>query len=168
MNRARLAFAATLIGATCAAGTAFAQAPPLQPILSGKKFVPPIKGPAEVEFTKPVTKRDKDIVITKIEVKNISTAPIARLTVAETWYDKAGAVVAGGKGTINGLLQAGEVQSVTIETPYSAKMSANNFNFTHANGTVKPQRVDKIVTGEGKDAPAGKASAAKAPATKKK
>ena len=35
------------------------QAPPMTSVLAGKKFTPPIKGEADVDFTKPVTKRDR-------------------------------------------------------------------------------------------------------------
>ena len=60
---------------------------------------------------------------------------------SETWYDKGGAIVAGGKGVINGLLQPGEIQTIVIETPYNPKMSSNAWNFSHANGTVKTSKV---------------------------
>ena len=143
MTRARTALAATLVGASLAAGAAIAQTttPPLQSVLAGKKFVPPIKGTAEVEYTKPITKRDKDMVVTKITVKNISSAPIPRLTIDETWYAKDGQMVTGGKGFINGLLQPGEVKTIEIQTPYNAKMSSNQYMFSHANGSVKPHSV---------------------------
>ncbi len=151
MKRARVAFGATLVltvVSALAAGVELAAqgatAPPMQLVLAGKKFTPPIKGEAVIEFTKPVTKREKNMVVTRILVRNASIGPVPRLTVSETWYDKGGAVVTGGKGTINGLLQPGEVQTVTIETPYNAAMNANNYNFSHANGTVKPARVEKL------------------------
>ena len=147
MNRARFVFAAALVGAGLVGDFALAQtpqAPPLTPVLAGRKFTPPVKGQALVEYMKPATRREKEMVITKIVVKNASEAPIARLTVDETWYDKAGALVTGGKGFLNGLLQPGEVKSLEIMTPYSARMSANNFNFTHANGAVKPTLVPKL------------------------
>ena len=38
--------------------------------------------------------RNGDIVTTNIKVKNVSTAPIAHLTIAETWFDKGQAQVA--------------------------------------------------------------------------
>ena len=95
------------------------------------------------------------------------TAPIARLTIDETWYDAAGGLVTGSKGVVNGLLQPGEVQIVRIETPFNAKMKANNYNFTHANGVVKPHRVDKMDAPDAKDgAPAAKAAAKPAAKTK--
>src|SRR6185436_18483 len=113
-------------GVVFAAGAAFAQGnqAPFTPILSGKSFTPPIRGAAEVEFTKPVPKREKDNVVIRLVVKNISNAPIARLAVAETWYDKGGATIAGGQGAINGLLQPGEIKTLTIEMPYNAKLSS--------------------------------------------
>ena len=147
MNRARFVLAAALVGAGLIGDSVLAQtpqAPPLTPVLAGRKFTPPVKGQALVEYTKPTTRRDKDMVITKIVVKNASDAPIARLTVDETWYNKAGGLVSGGKGALNGLLQPGEVKSLEIMTPYNAKMSANNFNFTHANGAVKPMLVKSL------------------------
>jgi hypothetical protein len=163
MIRARLTFAATVAGAAFIGATVLAQAPappPMTSVLAGKKLTPPIRGQAEVDYTKPETKRVKDMVITKILVKNTSNAPIPRLTITETWYDAGGVTVGGGKGAINGLLQPGEVQTITIETPFNAKMKANNYNFSHANGTIKPHAVAKLATEE-------KEPAAK-PASKKK
>jgi len=155
MNRVHFAVAATLISTTMFAGAVVAaQSTQLTPVLAGKKVVPPIKGEATIEFTQPVTKAlpGKNLVQTTIKVKNSTPSPIARLMVAETWYDGAGSIIAGGRGVINGLLQPGEVQTITIETPYNAKMKSNNWNFTHANGTVKPTKVKAI------DAPGAEAA----------
>jgi hypothetical protein len=167
MIRARFLFAATLVGASLAAGSASAQAPAapdFKPILAGKDFKPPVRGAANVEFTKPVTKREGDTVVDRIEVKNVSAQPIARLTVEAIYYDKAGTVIANGRGFINGLLPAGKVETVVVETPFNAKMNSSNYKFTHANGPVTPKRVDKI---DNPDAPAKAKTAAKAPAKKK-
>lgn len=177
MTRARFVFAATLVFASLAAGTALAQTapptqaapPPLTPILAGKKLTPPLRGQADVEFTQPASKRTGDTVTTTIQVKNISSGPIARLTIDETWYDGVGAtgnVVAGGKGVINGLLQPGEIGTVKIETSFNPKMKASNWNFSHANGAIKPHRVAKLSAGDDK-APAAPAAKAAPPAKKK-
>jgi hypothetical protein len=146
MNRARFVFAAALVGAGLA-GPVLAQtpqAPPLTPLLAGRNIKPPFKGNAAVDFAKPARSRDKDMVIEKIQVKNMSSGPIARLTIDETWYDKAGATIGGGKGVLNGLLQPGEVQTITVASPYNAKMSANQYRFSHANGGVTPHQVNKF------------------------
>src|SRR5262245_23997694 len=94
MTRARHALAATLAGAVCAGGlTVFAlqdqpKAPELKSVLAGKKFTPPIRGDAAVDFVRTPTRREGNTLVTKIQVKNMSNAPIPRLTIAETWYDK--------------------------------------------------------------------------------
>jgi hypothetical protein len=165
MHRARFAFAATLVTTTLCAGIVAAQtAPPMQSVLAGKKLSPPLKGEALIEFTAPVTKAvpGKNMVQTVIKVKNASLSPVARLQITETWFDKAGGVVAGGRAGINGLLQPGEVQTITIDTPYNTKMNSNSWNFTHANGTVKTSKVAKL------DAPppAAAGAAGKEPAAK--
>ena len=164
MNRARLTLAATLVGASLVAAHAQTPAaPPMTSVLAGKKFTPPFKGQAELDYTKPVTKNEKGMVTTTIMVRNNAPGPLLRLTVDETWYDAGGGLVTGGKGVIN-RLEAGEVGTIKIETPYNAKMKANNYNFTHANGTVKPHAVPKLTAAGEKEAPAKPA----AKATKKK
>jgi len=160
MNRARLTVAASLVAASFVAVHAQTPAaPPMTSVLAGKKFNPPFKGQAEVDFTKPVSKNEKGTVVTTIMVKNNAAGPLLRLTVDETWYDGAGALVTGGKGIIN-RLEPGEVGTIKIETPYNPKMKANNYNFTHANGTVKPHNVAKL-TPAGEKEPAAKPAAAK-------
>jgi len=159
MIRARLVFVATLVGASFAAGTALAQAtqaPPFTPILAGKKFAAPIRGAADVEYTKPVLKRDKENVVMKVQIKNVSKGPINRLTIDETWYDKGGATIAGGKGSVNGLLQPDEIQTVTIEMPYNPKLANDKMQMVHANGTVNTHLVAKMAGGTAKDAAAAK------------
>ena len=179
MKRARLLLTATLVITASAAAVLAAQAtqapatqtpatqtpavkaPPMQPILAGRKIVPPARGEVLVEYTTAVTKRDGPNVVTRLQVKNVGSAPISRLTFTETWYDKAGVIVTGNKGVINGLFQPGEIQALTISTPYDARMSGNRQGFSHANGTVKTTRVAKF------DVPKPAAGAAPAAATTK-
>ena len=166
MTRARLVFAATAMATSMAAAGALAQSsqtsPPMQSVLAGKKFTPPIKGTAEVEYvTTYGPKVEKNMVVTEIKVKNMSNAPIPRLTIAETWYDAKQNIVTGGKGQINGLLQPGEIGTVRVESPYNKDSKQNMLNFSHANGDIKPKKV-KAFTGEaGQKEPATKTAAAK-------
>ena len=160
MNRARFAIVAAL--ATVAGTHLLAQAPKapeFKSVLADRKVEPPLKGQVEVDFMQPVTKRNGDVVTTTVRVKNTSAGPIARLTVAETWFDKSQAIVAGGQGYLDKILNPGAVDTITIQTPWNAKMNGNSWSFTHANGTVKPRRVPKI--DEGKAPAAGAKTAAK-------
>jgi len=182
MNRVRLAFAATLAGgAMCVGGATLAAqtsttpaattpatttAPELKSVLAGKKFTPPIRGAADVDFLRQPTKREGNTLVTKIQVKNTSAAPIPRLTIDEVWYDKNNEIIPGGKGVVPGLLQPGEVQTVEIRTPVNPAMSRSMLQFSHANGSVpKPHPVTSFSDKDKKDATTS-TTTTKAPAKK--
>src|SRR5215467_9609109 len=99
MNRARFAIVASLAGATLVSvsGTHLLaqtpKAPEFKSVIANRKVDPPIGGQADIEYMTPVTKRNGDVVTTTIRVKNTSSAPIARLTIAETWFDKGQTIV---------------------------------------------------------------------------
>ena len=171
MNRARALFAATVVGAAVVGVTTYAQdtkpaAPPMQPILAGKKVVPPVRGQAEIDYMKEKTRREGSTLITKIHVKNTMNAPIARLKVTETWYDKKNAELPGGEGVINGLLQPGDTQVIEVRTPTNPNFNVQMLMFAHANGSVKPHAVTSLDAP--KDASAKKEPAAKQASAKKK
>ena len=168
MKRTRFAFAATIAGVIAANGLALVaqsqpapapapKAPEFKTVLAGKKFTPPVRGQATIDIVRGPAQRVGATIITRIQVRNTSAAPIARLQVAETWYDKSNNIIRGGKGEIPGLLQAGDVGTLEIRTPTNPNMNASKLMFTHANGTVDVKAVKSF------DAPK---TAAKEPATK--
>jgi len=174
MKRARLGIAATVAGVVSVSGLALlaqgqpAQSPPpkapeFKSVLAGKKLTPPVRGDASIDFVKSPTKREGTTLVTRIQVKNTSNAPIARLTIDETWYDKNQNLIPGGKGIINGLLQPGEVQTIEVRTPSNPNMASSMLQFTHANGGIpKPHAVKSL------DAPAKEPATKTASASKKK
>ena len=119
------------------------QAPAARP-----RLVPPVRGEAQLGYTKPVVKagkiEGKDFIITTIRVKNLATGSIAGLKVDEFWYDKAGDPVTGDTFRHPKPLQPGEVITVTLETPRNPKMDRNQYNFSHANGTIKAVVMPKL------------------------
>ena len=162
MTRARVGFAAAFVATALFANMTpagqGAQAPDLRPVLAGRKFMPPVKGEAVIEYTAPKTARQGNSVITSVTVRNLSPQPIARLTVNEVWYQKDGGVLTSGRAVINGLLQPKETQVLTINTPWKAGMGSFQRRFSHANGEVKLNLVKNL------DAP--KDAAASPPAKK--
>jgi hypothetical protein len=116
------------------------------PAAAPAKFVPPLRGQAELGFLKPVTKREKNgDIVTVIKVKNLSTTgSIAGLKVDEYWYDKAGDPVSGDTFRYRKPLLPGEVIDVTLRTPHNPKMDRNSYNFSHANGTIKTKQLPKF------------------------
>jgi hypothetical protein len=143
LNRAFLALSLALVmiaGATAV----FAQEPAAQSAAPKAVWINPVKGSADIQYLKPVTKREKDLIVTTIQVKNISTGPIARLTIEEFWYDKAGNPVTGDKQFLKKPLMQGETATLTLNTPTNSKMDRNSFKFSHQNGDIKPKLVPKF------------------------
>jgi hypothetical protein len=121
-------------------------APPAQaPAAAPTKFVPPIRGQAELGILRPVTKREGKEVVTVIKVKNLSTTgSIAGLKLDEFWYDKAGNPVTGDTYRHRKPLLPEEVIEITLRTPVDPKMHQNQYNFSHANGTIKAKTMPKF------------------------
>ena len=138
----RLAVAATL--GLLLAPAAFAGQAPAAPA-APRKLISPVRGEATVEYTKPNTKVVGANVVTTITIKNTSAAPIAGFKLEESWIDKAGTLSGGDTYRHTKPLIPGEVINVTLTTPKNARMASNSYNFSHANGTVKPKSVPKIV-----------------------
>ncbi|MGE3273564.1 MAG: FxLYD domain-containing protein [Vicinamibacterales bacterium] len=109
-----------------------------------RRLVAPVRGEANVEITKPNTKVVSGEVVTTILVKNVSDAPIAGLKVDENWYDKGGNPVGGDTYRHRTPLKPGTVIEVTLRTPRRPAMNSNQYQFSHANGTVKTTVVPKL------------------------
>jgi hypothetical protein len=137
MNRHHLAVLAGLaliVGA--AAVPAIAQAPPA----AAPKLISPVRGAAEIGFTKPVSKRDGNMVVTTFKIVNLANGPIAGLKVDEFWYDKNRQLVGGAPSFRHRKpLMQGEVISVELKTPVNPAMSQPQWKFEHANGDIKPK-----------------------------
>ena len=125
-------------GVLLAGGTASAQAPPT-------KLISPVRGEAELGYLKPVSKREGNMIITTIKVKNLASGPIAGLKVDEFWYDKAGEPVTGAQPfRYRKALMPGEVIDVILKVPTNPKMDRNSYKFEHANGTIKTKLLPKL------------------------
>jgi len=109
-----------------------------------RKLISPQRGEANIEITKPDTKVIKGEVVTIIMVKNVSPSPIAGFKVEENWYDKAGTPVGGGVYRHARPLMTDQVIRVELRSPRRPAMNTNQYQFTHANGTIKPTVVPKL------------------------
>jgi hypothetical protein len=126
------------------APVAFAQAPAPAAPAAPRKLISPFRGDASVEFTKPVTKRNGNEIVTTMVVKNTSPGPLAGFRIEESWSDKGGNLAGGDIYRSPKPFMPGEVITVTFSNPFNARMSSNSYNFIHANGNVKPKSVAKI------------------------
>jgi hypothetical protein len=142
LNRALLALTLALV-VVGGVSAAFAQEPaaaPAKPV-----WINPIRGTADIQYLKPVIKVEKDgTIVTTFQVKNMSTGPIARLTIEEFWWDKNNNPVSGDKQFLRKPLMPGEVGTIVLHTPKNPNMSRNSYKFSHQNGDIKPKVVAKF------------------------
>jgi len=125
-------------GLLLSGSTASAQAP-------ATKLIAPVRGVAEIGYVKPVSKREGNMIVTTIRVKNLSSGAIAGLKVDEFWYDKAGEPVTGAQPfRYRKPLQPGEIIDVILKVPTNPKMSSNQYKFEHANGQIKAKLLPKL------------------------
>jgi hypothetical protein len=129
-----------VVATAATAGVLFAgQAPTTQ-----KKLVAPVRGEAKVEITKPDTKVNGNDVVTTIRVKNVMTAPIAGFKIEENWF-KGSDAIGGDVYRHPRPFLPGEVIQIKLTTPRSRVVGrTNQYQFTHANGAIKPTAVAKL------------------------
>jgi hypothetical protein len=122
-----------------------AQQPGSPAVAVARTLVSPVRGEAEIAYTKPNVQRKGATIVTTIRVKNISPGPIAGFRVDEFWYDKAGETVAGSPTfRLRKPLMPNEVVDVVLTVPVNPKMDRNQYKFEHANGKIKPKLLPKI------------------------
>ncbi len=151
MNRvSRVILALTvLIGILSVASLVLAQTPPAGQAApaqsSGQvQWINPLRGTAQIQYTKPETKVVKDQVVTTIKVKSVSNGPIARLKVEEFWYDRGGTLVMSNQDFAKKPVMPGEIVTFTMTSPKYPSMFQNRYKFTHAYGNVDPKQVPKF------------------------
>lgn len=139
MKRLGFLIVMTAVTTAMSAGASWAgqAAPP-------RKLVAPVRGDANVEITKPDTKIIGSDVVTVIRVKNVANAPIAGFKIEENWY-KGSDAVGGDVYRHPRPLQVGEVIQITLKTARARVVGrTNQYQFSHANGAVKPKAVAKL------------------------
>ena len=108
------------------------------------KYVPPIRGTADIAYVAPKTQVKNNTVITTIIVKNTSTGAIAGLKVEEYWWDKGNNPVTGDSVRLSTPLAPGETATVTLETPKDPRMFRNTYVFRHAFGQITATPVKSL------------------------
>ena len=137
----------TFLGTGVVAETAqTGQSAPAPQATQTRKFVPPVRGEAQIEILRPDTKVVGDEVVTKIKIRNASNGSIALLTLSETWYDKQGNAMPGDSQKYRKPFLPREVIEMELRTPKNPKFFQNNFQFTHANGKIKVTTVKSFPT----------------------
>jgi hypothetical protein len=100
-------------------------------------LVATIRGPGQVGYLQPVSRRQRNEMVTTFRVQNTSTNALAGFSVDEFWYDRGGDTVAGGSFRMQQPFLPGQIIEVEIRIPRDRRMSRNNYEFSHKNGVVE-------------------------------
>ena len=101
------------------------------------ELVATIRGPGQVGYLQPISRRQRNEMVTTFRVQNTSTNALAGFAVDEFWYDRAGDTVTGGSFRMQQPFLPGQIIEVEIRIPRSARMSRNNYEFSHKNGVIE-------------------------------
>jgi hypothetical protein len=126
--------------ATKAAPAAVAVAAPAAPA----RFVKSLKGTANIDFIEGPSKKVGNEIVTTLKVKNMSPQAISLFKVDEYWYDKKREVVTGDTYKNLKPFMPGEIIEVTLKAPIKPDLYQSQYQFSHAGGEVKPNRVKKF------------------------
>ena len=108
------------------------------------KFVKSLKGTANIDFIEGPSKRVGSDIVTTLKVKNMSPLALSLFKVDEYWYDKKREVVTGDTYKNTKPFMPGEVIDVTLKAPVKPDLYQSQYQFSHAGGEVKPNRVKKF------------------------
>ena len=108
------------------------------------KFVPLVKGIANIEVIQGPSKAVGKDIVTVLRIKNTSDGSIGMLRVDELWYNKDLKHVSGDSQAIRRAILPGEIVEVTLKSPTVPNLYRSQYSFSHANGTIKAKAVKKF------------------------
>ena len=127
-----------------APATTAAPAPAASAPAAPARFVKTLKGTANVDFIEGPSKKVGNEIVTVLKVKNMSPLALSLFKVDEYWYDKKREVVTGDTYKNTKPFLPGEVLDVTLRAPVKPDLYQSQYQFSHAGGDVKPNRVKKF------------------------
>jgi hypothetical protein len=107
------------------------------------KFVKMLKGTADIQFIPGKPNKVGNEIVTVLKIKNMSPLAISLLKVDEYWY-KDGQVATGDSQPYRKPFMPGEVIEITMKSPYKPNLQNNQYQFSHAGGQVKVEKVKKF------------------------
>jgi hypothetical protein len=117
-------------------------APPSPEVLKAR-MRRPVKGTAYIEIIQAKPKLVQGDLVSVVQVKNVSDAPIIGLKIDQYFYHQTEEVSAG-TTRLRNPLAPGEITEMTVSSPNKPGITGSQMMFSHANGQVKPTAVKKF------------------------
>ena len=108
------------------------------------KLVPTVRGQAEIGYTQPVARRERNFIITSMRVKNLAENAIAGFQVDEFWFDRTGNTVTGDRFRLREPFLPGVVIDLELRVPRNSAMDRSNYEFSHQNGEIQATLMTEI------------------------
>ena len=132
------------------AGSGAATAAPMVSIRSilssagDSRLVATIRGPGQIGYLAPVTRRERGEIVTTFRIQNISPGALAGFKVDEFWYDDNGDTVTGDSFRMRRPFLVDEVIELTLRVPTNSRMATSNYEFSHQNGVVEANLFEEM------------------------
>jgi len=132
------------------------------------RLVATMRGPGQIGYLQPITRRDGNEMNTQFRLQNTSQGALAGFKVDEFWYDADGETVTGGSFRMRRPFLPNEIIAVDIVVPRDARMNRSNYEFSHQNGVIEATLFEEMdeptAETEAAEAEAAEAEAAEAEA----
>ena len=129
------------------APTVAASTPKIRPLLAmehDSRLVATMRGPGQIGYLPPETRRERNEIVTTFRIKNVSNGALAGFKVNEFWYDNNGDTVTGDSYRMRKPFLVDQVIEVTLRVPRNSRMDSSNYEFTHQNGVVEATLFDEM------------------------
>ena len=107
-------------------------------------LIPTMRGPANIEYTQPTTRRQSNFLVTTFRIRNQAVNALAGFQVDEFWFDDDGNTVTGDRVRFREPILAGQVVDIELRVPRHAAMARSNYRFTHQNGDIDIALVEEL------------------------
>jgi hypothetical protein len=108
------------------------------------RFVKTMKGVATIDMIEGPTKKIGNEIVTVLKIRNTSPLAISLFKIDEYWYNKARVVVTGDQYKNLKPFLPGDILEVTLKAPAKPDLYQSQYQFSHAGGEIKPNRVKKF------------------------
>lgn len=108
------------------------------------KLVPTVRGVAEIGYTRPEARTERNFIVTTIRVQNLDDNAIAGFQVDEFWFDSDGNTVTGDRVRFREPVLSGQIIDIELRVPRNPAMDRSNYEFTHQNGDIQATLMESI------------------------
>ena len=118
--------------------------PMLDNVDADSRLVAVLRGPGQIGYLVPRSRRLSGEIVTTFRIQNVSTSPLAGFKVNEFWYDDNGDTLTGGTYRMKRPLLEDEIIEVTLRVPRNSRATRSNYEFSHQGGVIEATEFEEM------------------------